>query len=152
MSQERLNELVILSLDQNLLEYIEYKSLIRNFAEQTTCKVVIYQWYFILEFFFRSKVSFFTLLQAHKSLGLPLLPRRSYQEITKNVLGHDRKLCLKSVDVIVSHAQGHGCHNPIFTHRIFSGVGTQNGTARTEPAWPNEASPHQVLLDRKSVV
>ena len=43
MSQERLNELVILSLDQNLLEYIEYKSLIRNFAEQTTCKVVIYQ-------------------------------------------------------------------------------------------------------------
>ena len=26
------------------------------------------------------------------------------------------------------------CHNPIFTHRIFSGVGTQNGTTRTEPA------------------
>ena len=26
------------------------------------------------------------------------------------------------------------CHNPIFTHRIFSGVGTQNGTARAEPA------------------
>ena len=26
------------------------------------------------------------------------------------------------------------CHNPIFTHRIFLGVGTQNGTARAEPA------------------
>ena len=26
------------------------------------------------------------------------------------------------------------CHNPIFTHGIFSGVGTQNGTARTKPA------------------
>uniref|UniRef100_A0A2N9HV43 Uncharacterized protein n=1 Tax=Fagus sylvatica TaxID=28930 RepID=A0A2N9HV43_FAGSY len=26
------------------------------------------------------------------------------------------------------------CHNPIFTHEIFSGVGTQNGTTQTEPA------------------
>jgi hypothetical protein len=26
------------------------------------------------------------------------------------------------------------CHNPIFTHGIFSGVGTQNETARTKPA------------------
>ena len=26
------------------------------------------------------------------------------------------------------------CHNPIFTHRIFSDVGTQNGIARTELA------------------
>ena len=26
------------------------------------------------------------------------------------------------------------CHNPIFTHRIFSDVGTQNGTARAEPS------------------
>ena len=26
------------------------------------------------------------------------------------------------------------CHNPIFTHGIFSGVGTQNRTARTELA------------------
>ena len=25
-------------------------------------------------------------------------------------------------------------HNPIFIYKIFSGVGTQNGTARTEPA------------------
>ena len=41
------------------------------------------------------------------------------------------------------------CHNPIFTHRIFSGVGTQNGTARTKPAWPDEASPHQILPWRR---
>ena len=27
-----------------------------------------------------------------------------------------------------------GCHNPIFTHGIFSSVDTQNETARTEPA------------------
>ena len=42
------------------------------------------------------------------------------------------------------------CHNPIFTHGIFSGVDTQNGTARTKPAWPDEASPHQILPWRKS--
>jgi hypothetical protein len=35
MSQERLNELVILSIEQDLLENIEYKSLISNFAAQT---------------------------------------------------------------------------------------------------------------------
>ena len=34
MSQERLNELSILSIEQNLLENIEYKSLISNFAAQ----------------------------------------------------------------------------------------------------------------------
>ena len=34
MSQERLNELVILSIEQNLLENIEYKNLISNFAAQ----------------------------------------------------------------------------------------------------------------------
>jgi hypothetical protein len=32
MSQERLNELVILSIEQDLLENIEYKCLISNFA------------------------------------------------------------------------------------------------------------------------
>ena len=42
------------------------------------------------------------------------------------------------------------CHNPIFTHGIFSGVGTQNGTARAEPAWPDEASPWQILPWRRS--
>ena len=36
------------------------------------------------------------------------------------------------------------CHNPIFTHRIFSGVGTQNETARTEPAQSDEGPPHQI--------
>ena len=35
MSQERLNELAILSIEQDLLENIKYKSLISNFATQT---------------------------------------------------------------------------------------------------------------------
>ena len=35
MSQERLNELAILSIEQDLLENIEYKSLISNFEAQT---------------------------------------------------------------------------------------------------------------------
>ena len=35
MSQKRLNELAILSIEQDLLENIEYKSLISNFAAQT---------------------------------------------------------------------------------------------------------------------
>jgi hypothetical protein len=35
MSQERLNELAILSIEQDLSENIEYKSLISNFAAQT---------------------------------------------------------------------------------------------------------------------
>jgi hypothetical protein len=35
MSQERLNKLAILSIEQDLLENIEYKSLISNFAAQT---------------------------------------------------------------------------------------------------------------------
>ena len=35
MSQERLNELAILSIKQDLLENIEYKSLISNFEAQT---------------------------------------------------------------------------------------------------------------------
>jgi hypothetical protein len=34
MSQERLNELAILSIEQDLLENIEYKSLISNFVAQ----------------------------------------------------------------------------------------------------------------------
>ena len=35
MSQERLNELAILSIEQDLLENIEYKNLISNFEAQT---------------------------------------------------------------------------------------------------------------------
>ena len=38
MSQERLNELPILSIEQELLENIEYKSLICNFVAQTVRK------------------------------------------------------------------------------------------------------------------
>ena len=34
MSQERLNKLAILSIEQDLLENIEHKSLISNFAAQ----------------------------------------------------------------------------------------------------------------------
>ena len=40
MSQERLNRLVILSIKQDLLENIEYKSLISNFVAKTVCKVI----------------------------------------------------------------------------------------------------------------
>ena len=35
-------------------------------------------------------------------------------------------------------------HNLIFTHGIFSGVGMQNETARTKPAWSDRGSPHQI--------
>ena len=38
ISQERLNELAILSIEQDLLENIEYKSLISNFAAQIVRK------------------------------------------------------------------------------------------------------------------
>ena len=51
------------------------------------------------------------------------------------------KICLEEV---------YDCHNPIFIHGIFSGVDTQNGTARTELAWFDEASPHQILPWRSS--
>ena len=40
MSQERLNGLIILSIEQDLLENIEYKSLISNFVVETVCKVI----------------------------------------------------------------------------------------------------------------
>ena len=40
MSQERLNRLVILSIKQDLLENIEYKSLISNFVAKTVCNVI----------------------------------------------------------------------------------------------------------------
>ena len=40
MSQERLNRLVILFIEQNLLKNIEYKSLISNFITETVCKVI----------------------------------------------------------------------------------------------------------------
>ena len=40
MSQERLNELVILFIEQDLLENIEYKSLISNFVAETVCRLI----------------------------------------------------------------------------------------------------------------
>ena len=42
------------------------------------------------------------------------------------------------------------CHNPIFTLGIFSGVGKQNETAWTKPAWSDEGSPHQITPRRRS--
>jgi hypothetical protein len=49
MSQERLNELAILSIEQDLLENIEYKSLISNFAVQTVRRD-IFRWFLFLFF------------------------------------------------------------------------------------------------------
>jgi hypothetical protein len=42
------------------------------------------------------------------------------------------------------------CHNPIFTHGIFSGIDTQNEAARTKSACSDEVSSHQVLPRRRS--
>ena len=39
MSQERLNELVILSIEKNMLEKIDYKSLINNFKSKRARKI-----------------------------------------------------------------------------------------------------------------
>jgi hypothetical protein len=52
MSQERLNKLAILSIEQDLLENIEYKSLISNFAAQTVCRN-IFLMIFIFIFYIR---------------------------------------------------------------------------------------------------
>ena len=46
MSQEILNELAILSIEQDLLENIEYKSLISNFVAQTIYRVIFQQFFF----------------------------------------------------------------------------------------------------------
>ena len=40
MLQERLYRLAILFIEQNLLENIEYKSLISNFVAETICRVI----------------------------------------------------------------------------------------------------------------
>jgi hypothetical protein len=42
MSQERLNGLTILSIKQDLLEKIEYKSLISKFAAEIVCRVIFF--------------------------------------------------------------------------------------------------------------
>ena len=40
MSQEKLNGLAILSIEQDLLENIKYKSLISNFVAETVCRII----------------------------------------------------------------------------------------------------------------
>ena len=40
MSQEGLNGLTILSIEQDLLENIEYKILISNFVVETVCRII----------------------------------------------------------------------------------------------------------------
>jgi hypothetical protein len=40
MSQEKLNRLAILSIEQDLLENIEYKNLINNFVAKILCRVI----------------------------------------------------------------------------------------------------------------
>ena len=61
MSQERLNALVILSIEQDLLENIEYKSLISNFMVETVCRIIFQYIYFFKDrmphFFAPSQVS-----------------------------------------------------------------------------------------------
>ena len=50
MSQERLNGLTILSIEQNLLKNIENKSLISNFVTEAICRV-IFQYIYIYIYF-----------------------------------------------------------------------------------------------------
>jgi hypothetical protein len=59
MSQEKLNGLAILSIEQDLLENIKYKSLISNFVAKTVCKVI-----FQIFFFKDRRPHFFTPPQA----------------------------------------------------------------------------------------
>jgi hypothetical protein len=40
MSQERLNGLAILSIEQYLLENFEYKNLSSNFVAETVCRII----------------------------------------------------------------------------------------------------------------
>jgi hypothetical protein len=47
MSQERLNGLVILSIEQDLLENIEYKSLISNFVTKIVCRLIFQNFFFL---------------------------------------------------------------------------------------------------------
>jgi hypothetical protein len=57
MSQERLNGLTILSIEQDLLENIEYKILISNFVAETVCRIIFH-------FFFKDRrLHFFALPQ-----------------------------------------------------------------------------------------
>ena len=68
MSQERLNGLAILSIEQDLLENIEYKSLINNFVAETVYRVIFqyffsfFLFFFIFIFFFNFKIEGFIFL------------------------------------------------------------------------------------------
>jgi hypothetical protein len=71
MSQERLNELTILSIEQDLLENIEYKSLISNLVAQTDepCVEIFFDDFYI---YFLYKASFFLdRPRPHNSQGRP---------------------------------------------------------------------------------
>ena len=52
MSQERLNGLAILSIEQDLVENIEYKSLISNFVTKTVCRVISQYIYIYIYIYF----------------------------------------------------------------------------------------------------
>ena len=66
-SQERLNGLVILSIEQDLVENIEYKSLISNFVTKTVCRV-IYQYIYIFKI---EGLIFLYRPRPHNSQGQP---------------------------------------------------------------------------------
>ena len=67
MLQERLYGLAILSIEQNLLENIEYKSLISNFVAKTVYRIIFQ---YILFYFFKIKgLIFLHRLRPHNSQG-----------------------------------------------------------------------------------
>jgi hypothetical protein len=53
-------------------------------------------------------------------------------------------------DACEYHSGARGCHNPIFTPGIFSGVDTQNEAARTKSACSDKGSSPQILPKRRS--
>ena len=72
MSQERLNELVILFIEQDLLENIEYKILISNFLTKTVCRVIFLIILFIYLFIFKIEgLIFLYRPRPHNSQGRP---------------------------------------------------------------------------------
>ncbi len=68
MSQEILNGLVILFIEQDLLENIEYKSLISNLVTQILCRVIFQRFFFIILFFYEiESLIFLHRLKPHNS-------------------------------------------------------------------------------------
>ena len=73
MSQERLNGLAILSIEQDLVENIEYKSLISNFVTKTVCRVIS-QYIYIYIYIYIFKIEGLIFLyrpRPHNSQGQP---------------------------------------------------------------------------------